>query len=132
MLFVSPFASLEYGAGPVIIDGEYRFRIHEVRRVDGFDYQYDLRTDHPQERLLLDCQSFIQNLKVLWTEEGQEEELVDGMLLSPGECQFIAYNVFTIRSQGQDICLKIIPEDFSIKIGDDPEGCYEDGLEPRQ
>lgn len=128
-LFSILFFSTVFG-GPVIIDGEYRFLIKEVRPVDGFDYQYQFFTDHPEERLVLDCQSFIQNMKIFWKEAEYAESLVDGMLLSPGECQFIAYNVFTLRSQHKDVCLKVIPESWSIKVGGDPNECYHDGLKP--
>lgn len=122
-LFTSLFLGHSY-AGPVIINGEYRFLIKNVKLVNGFDYQYQFFTDHPEERLVLDCQSFIQNITFYWSEDRQFEEVVGGMLLSPGECQFIAYNVFALRSQNHPICLKIIPETYSIKIGDGSSLCY--------
>lgn len=123
LILIIPFLPNAFGYhdfdGPVFKDGEYRFRIQEAGRVAGFDYSYDLKTILPKEKLILDCQSFIQGLHIFW-----EEEQAGGILLSEGECQFIAYHVFTTLGQNQDLCLKVNPESFEIKVGDDPDNCY--------
>lgn len=105
--------------GPVFRDGEYRFRIQEASRVDGFDYAYDVKTILPKEHLVLDCQSFIQGLHIYW-----DGEAAGGVLLSEMECQYIAYHMFTTLGQDQDLCLKINPDNWAIKVGDDPDLCF--------
>jgi hypothetical protein len=117
------FSLLSHASEPVNRNGEYRFLVNGVARVPLFDYQYNLLTENPDERLLLDCQSFIQGMKVYWF-NGVEEVLYDALLLSGGECQYIAYNVFTSSSQEKELCLKINPDKFTIKVGDDPDLCF--------
>lgn len=123
LLFSLIFSLFTTASEPINIDGEYRFLISGVGRVPLFDYQYDLITENPDERLLLDCQSFIQGLKIFWF-NGVEEILYDGIMLSAGECQYIAFNAFTSLSQNTDLCLKIHPETWAIRVGDDPDLCF--------
>lgn len=112
-----------FASEPVNINGEYRFLINGVARIPLFDYQYGLLTVNEDERLVLDCQSFIQGLKIFWF-NGSEEMFYDGIMLSAGECQHIAYNVFISVSEEKDLCLKINPDNWLIRLGDDPDLCF--------
>ncbi|MCR9205642.1 MAG: hypothetical protein NXH75_13750 [Halobacteriovoraceae bacterium] len=119
ILYCIPTTAYRDIDGPIYRNGEYRFRIQEAKRVPDFDYAYDLKTILAKEHLVLDCQSFIQGLHIYW-----DGEAAGGVLLSEMECQYIAYHVFTTLGQNQDLCLKINPDNWNIKVGDDPDSCF--------
>lgn len=112
-------------ASPVVIDGEYRFIIKNIKPTHMLDYAYEMKTTNSKERLILDCQSFIHGLHIFWKESPDEEEMqVDGILLSESECEYIAYHAFTTTVKEQELCLKIKQDSWQIRVGDDPALCY--------
>ena len=98
----------------------------EGYRETEFDYMLELKTPYMEEKVVADCQSFINGLHFYQEIRGEWVHL-EGVPLSEQECDWIVWHAMEAQEIQKPFCLMMNDQPFQMEISHDLSDC---GINP--
>lgn len=102
----------------------YNYLVDNYKKIPGMDFQLELLTRHPMEnqRILVDCQSFINGIHFAKKNEGRWSDIWY-IIISGNECEEVRAFVFETINNSAPFCLQVDVETRNINFNSSLEEC---------